>query len=90
MRFRFKRGRRPKTVDAVVEAAPAGAATDPAAVPKPAKAPAETDAEPKRADRWTQAKSDPETAAELSPEKLDRALKRLRTEIPATDDDGSR
>ena len=77
MRFRFGRARGPKAVNAVVTAAPAGAAP-------------ETVTEPTPAGQSQQPTNDPRPAAELSPEKLDQALKRLRTEIPATDDDGSR
>lgn len=92
MRFRFGRRRRAKTVDAVVGAAPAGAAPGRTVVPEPAKAPAAVPAPESKlpADRRKQRKNDQQAAGELSPQKLDRALKRLRAEIPPTEDEGPR
>jgi hypothetical protein len=87
MRFRFGRRRR-------AGAAPTGGA---ASEPEPADAPEaalpeppETAPQPAPAESSQQPEAGPAPTEPLVPESLDRALQRLRAEIPERQEDGSR
>jgi len=90
MRFAFARGRRRKTVDAYEVGAPTGAPAEPVVVPEAPASPAPTAVEPEAADHSKHPGAGSEAAAPAPADRFDRALERLRTEIPETGEDASR
>jgi hypothetical protein len=90
MRFAFGRARRRKTVDAVEVGALAGAPAEPVVVPEATEAPAVTAVEPEPAGGAKDPGADTDTAGSPPADRFDRALERLRTEIPETGEDASR